>query len=95
MPYLDANYSLPYASQSETSRDAALAMQPHVETQEATVYRWFVARGSDGGTQRECSQDLWIGRPSVAARVHALERQGRLVKTDRRRAGCAVYTEAR
>jgi len=90
--YLDsANYELPYQSRSDTSKDAAQAAAKFVGRQGEAVYGWFVLRGLTGGTQRECREALGIGRPSVAARVHALECCGRLVKTAARRDGCAVY----
>lgn len=36
-----------------------------------------------------------VGAPSMCARVRALEQAGRLVKTSRRRDGCAVYEVCR
>ena len=92
MPYaLPASYELPFQSTSDTSRDAALKAARFVGQQGLDVMGWFRAQGEHGGTQRECSEALGIGRPSVCARVNALEKQGRMVKTDERRAGCAVY----
>ena len=93
MPYLDsANYDLPYASESETSRDAAVQARKFVGRQGLTVLAWFVSRGAYGGTQREASAALVIGRPSIAARVHALEATKRLVKVAGvRRGGYQVY----
>lgn len=92
MPYADpANYELPFQSGSDTSRDAAVKAQKFVGRQGIEVLAWFVERGARGGTQREASQQLMIARASMAARVHALEKVGNLVKTAERRDGCAVY----
>lgn len=95
MPYIDsANYELPYHAESETSRAAALKAKAFVGRQGLTVLAFFISRDTYGATQIEASTALNIGRPSMCARVRALEQQGELVKTDRRRAGCAVYTAA-
>lgn len=92
MPYLDSsNYELPYQSSSDTSQDAALKAKQFVGQQGLEVLWWFGQRGEYGATQKEVAVALRIGRPSVCARVNALEKQGRLAKTDRRRDGCAVY----
>ncbi len=92
MPYLDpASYELPFASNSDTSHDAAVRARDFVGVQGETVAAWFTAQGDHGGTQREASEALGIGRPSTAARCHALEQHGRIAKTTARRDGCAVY----
>lgn len=93
MPYADPiNRELPFQSQSETSHDAAVQARDFVGKQGVQVWCWFESRGAYGGTQREAAEALGIGRPSIAARVNALEQQGRLRKTAQRRAGCSVYT---
>lgn len=92
MPYIDsANRELPFQSGSDTSHAAALRAQSFVGRQGVKVLLWFEGRGERGGTQKEAAEALGIGRPSVCARVNALEQQGRLVKTTLRRGGCAVY----
>lgn len=92
MPYLDApNYELPYQSGSDTSGDAALEAKAFVGRQGLEVLWWFEQWGEYGGTQKDVATALKIGRPSVCARVRALEQQGKLVKTNRRRDGCVVY----
>lgn len=92
MPYADpANRELPFQSGSDTSHDAALRAQSFVGRQGVKVLLWFEGRGERGGTQKEAAEGLGIGRPSVCARVNALEQQGRLIKTSARRAGCSVY----
>lgn len=91
MPYLDpANYELPFASKSDTSRDAALKAQRFVGKQGIEVLAWFMAQGERGGTQKECER-AGFTRSSVCARVNALEKVGNLMKTEQRRDGCAVY----
>lgn len=87
MPYTNAG--LPFQSQSDTSRDAALAVERFVGEQGETVYAWLAERPD--GTQKEASASLGIGRPSICARFHALEAAGRIVKLKHRRDGCAVY----
>ena len=96
MSYLDStNYELPYQSGSATSEDAARAAAKFVGQQGQAVYRYVEAWGDRGATQKDIARGLQLGRPSVAARVHALEHTGRLVKLTSRREGCAVYrTEA-
>jgi DNA-binding MarR family transcriptional regulator len=98
MAYLQpSSYELPFASQSSTSRDAAQHARRFVCQQGADVLRWFIERGARGGTQKEVAAALGLGRPSVAARVHALEKCGWLIKSvSERRSGCACYyvTEA-
>jgi biotin operon repressor len=93
MAYLHpASYELPFQSGSATSRDAAKRAERYVCQQGADVLRWFLERGARGGTQRECSEALGIGRPSICARVRALEQCGWLIKSvSERRTGCAVY----
>lgn len=82
---------VPYARDSETSKAAAERAKSFVGEQGERVYRWFVQQGVEGGTQKQVSAALGIGRPSIAARVNALEREGRLIKTARRVDGCATY----
>jgi hypothetical protein len=92
MPYADpAHYDLPFASGSDTSEAAALRAKRFCGPQGLEVLAWFVARNGWGGTQRECATALHIGRPSICARVHALEKAGSLRKTALRRGGCAIY----
>ena len=92
MAYVDpVNRELPFVSDSDTSRAAALRAQSFIGAQGRTVLAWFVACGAHGGTQIEASAALGIGRPSICARVRALELTGRLVKTSGRRGGAAVY----
>ena len=92
MPYLDsASYDLPFQSGSDTSREAALQARSFIGVQGIRVLRWFEDRGARGGTQKECAEALSLGRPSVCARVHALEHAGALYKTRLTRARCAVY----
>lgn len=88
MPYL-AQLGLPYASGSDTSRDAAIAAASFVCAQGRLVLAYIRQRGS--ATQREASEGLGIGRPSCCARFRALELCGAIAKTSARRQACAVY----
>jgi hypothetical protein len=92
MPYADpAHYELPFASGSDTSEAAARRADRFCGPQGRLVWCWFAQWGPLGGTQRECSHQLGIARASVCARVHALERMGKLQKTGGRRDNCAIY----
>ena len=90
-PPMRPKLSTPFQPASETSREAAERAQAFVGDQGARVLAWIQVRGSFGATQRECSEALGIGRPSICARVRALEQVGQIVKTDRKRDGCFVY----
>ena len=93
MPYLDsASHELPFASGSDTSEAAAVKAKSFVGRQGRDVLGFIQASGSGGVTQREASIGLEIGRPSIAARFHALERQGLIRKViGVRRDGCNAY----
>lgn len=91
MPYIDSlTPDLPFQSESPTSHAAAVKAHDFVSQQGEKVFAWFAQRRS-GATQKEASEALEIGRPSMCARVRALEQAGRLVKTSARRDGCQVY----
>lgn len=91
MPYIDYP-ALPYAPQSDTSRDAAVRAHRYVGPQGIKVMRWFIERGARGGTQREASEALGISRAAMCARVRALEQSGAIFKSViERRGGCSVY----
>lgn len=88
---LPATYDLPFASGSATSEVAARKAQDFVGPQGIAVWSWLRRQGATGGTQREASEALHLGRPSICARFHALEQCGEIVKTAGRRRGCVVY----
>ena len=88
MPYTQAG--LPYAPQSETSREAAVAALAFVGPQGQKVLD--AIQHSAGLTQPEISLRCGIARASVCARVRALEQAGKVRKMDgERRGNCAVY----
>ena len=91
MPY---THGLPFASQSETSREAAVRASKWVGKQGELVYAWLAGQ-TDGGTQKECSAALGLVRHAVAPRFHALEQAGRIQKTPQRRGGCQCYEVVR
>jgi len=96
MPYADpSNHELPFQSGSETSYEAAKRANDFVGEQGAEVLHWLQDQGLHGATQKEVAAALDLGRPSVCARVHALEKRGDLQKTEGRRDGCAVYVAIR
>lgn len=90
MPYT-ASLSLPFASGSDTSRDAAVKAESFALTQEQEVFIYISACGSDGATQKEIARALGLGRPSVCARCRALEQRAWIRKTAARREGCVAY----
>jgi len=93
MGYLEpASYELPF-SDEQTSRDAAEAARRWAGPQAERVLAWFRAQ-SGGATQPECAAATGISRQSLSARCRGLVQRGELVKTTRRRGGCAVF-EAR
>lgn len=95
MAYLDsAHQQLPFISGSDTSRDAALAIAPSATTQRARYAQWLASRGDFGGTDKEAALQLEMGRATLCPRRRELEKDGLVVKTVRRRGGCAVYTWA-
>ena len=81
--------AVPYQRSSATSREAARRAERFVGRQGERVANWFALQGRTGATQKQASIALGISRASVCARVNALERAGRLVKTARRVDGCA------
>lgn len=83
--------STPYQIGSDTSKDAAKKAQDFVCEQGWKVYGWLQKQGERGGTQKEAAGKLGLGRPSLCARFRALEQGKWIVKTEHRRAGCAVY----
>jgi hypothetical protein len=92
MPY--TQHGLPWAPQSETSHQAAIAAQSFSGEQGAAVLAWVTQQGANGATQKEMERGTGYSRASIAARVNELWKVGRLVKTGERREGCAVYRPA-
>lgn len=92
MPYLQSStYELPFQSGSETSRDAAIAIEPVAETQRERYFAFVALAGTQGRTDAEAESWLRMRRSSVCARRNELMKAGRIVQTDRRRKGCTVY----
>lgn len=90
MPYTQGG--LPYAPQSDTSYDAAVQAKQFARTQREQYAAWVRARGEHGATDAEAEIEIPMRRSSVCARRNELEKTRVIVKTDRRRGGCAVYT---
>lgn len=86
--------STPFQRSSETSKAAAVKAQAFVGQQGETVLAAIKERGELGMTQKECKAVTGIDRPSLCARYRALEQCKLIVKTDRKRDGCAVYAAA-
>ena len=80
---------------SETSREAAVRARSFVGPQGEQVYAVIEYWSDDPGygiTQPELAERLSLGRPSVCARVRALELAGRIEKIPGvKRDGCAAY----
>jgi hypothetical protein len=55
------------------------------------VLAYILGCGARGSTQKEAADGLFLGRPSICARFHALEQAGRIVKLAETRDRCAVY----
>lgn len=92
MAYADtAQQSLPYAPQSETSRESAIAAGAFATNQREQYFRWLQSKGDFGGTDGEAERQLKLRRSSVCARRNELRTAARVVKTDRRRDGCEVW----
>jgi DNA-binding MarR family transcriptional regulator len=82
---------LPFARGSDTSFDAAMKARHFVGEQGRQVLAYILGCGAAGCTQKDISEALFLGRPSVCARVNALEHAGEIRKTGARRDACAVY----
>lgn len=95
MPYADpANQRLPFASSSDTSHDAAVAARTTAPDQRARYFSWLASCGVAGGTDAEAETALTMRRSSICARRNELMTDGKVVKTDARRSGCAVWRAA-
>jgi len=90
MPYT-SQMGLPWAPQSDTSHEAAIAAEAFAATQEARVLAFVTARGAYGSTMKEAEMEMPIQRSSACGRFFALVAAGKLRKTTERREGCAVY----
>jgi len=91
MPYADpVNYALPFISNSETSREAAVTAKSFAPTQLDRYFTWLLAQGSRGGTDKEASAALGIARMSLCCRRMELKRAGLIEQTGYKRDGCAA-----
>ncbi|MBS0188916.1 MAG: MarR family transcriptional regulator [Planctomycetes bacterium] len=84
---------------TSTSKAAAKAARPRVNTDAIRIAYFIDAMGAHGATQPEISFALGIERATVAARCNGLERNGRIVKSHKERSSpsgrpCAVYVRA-
>lgn len=57
---------------TETSREAAKAIKPHVQAQEAQVLDYLRRCGATGSTQHEAAAALGLSLQSMCGRFHAL-----------------------
>jgi len=76
---------LPAAGASDTSRSAAEQMRPVARSLRETVLRWFITRGTDGGTDEECQLGLGLKAQTQGPRRGELCRLGLLIDSGRRR----------
>lgn len=92
MPYADsANGELPFQTGSDTSHDAAVAAKAFNGRQQTQYREWLALKGEDGGTDKEAAKELEMERSSICARRGELKKAGRVIDTERRRSGCAVW----
>lgn len=92
MPCADpANGELPFQSGSETSHDAAVAAKEFNGRQQTQYREWLERKGEHGGTDKEAEQELKMARSSICARRGELKKAGRVIDTETRRGGCAVW----
>ncbi len=89
MPY--TQHDLPWAPGSETSHKAAIRAEAFSDTQGDRYYRWLLGRGLIGATDAEAEALIPMRRSSICARRAEHMKAGRIVKTDQRRNGCAVW----
>jgi hypothetical protein len=62
----------PYQPASETSREAAHAIEPHAGTQRKAVYDELVRAGAGGRTRQEIADAIGMKLQSVCGRVSEL-----------------------
>jgi len=79
-----------------TSQQAAEEAKIFAARQREQVFAFIKRQGRSGATQKEITEDLGIGRPSVCARVYELEGRwhglpARIIRTTMRREACGVY----
>lgn len=93
MPYADPiQPALPYQSGSETSRQAAIEMESHADTQRARYFQWLLSKGEAGGTDIEAADELGIKRQSLCPRRMELRARNLIFNSGRRRNSCTVWT---
>lgn len=85
-----------------TSQEAAERAKEFAALQREAVFAFIKQQGAAGATQKEISEALSLGRPSVCARCWELAggngrtpHRVRIVATTRRRQGCQVYIALR
>ena len=84
-PFLPFPDAPPAVRLSETSRSAAGEIRRVTRSLRETVLRWFIARGTHGGTDSELETALAIPGNTVRPRRVELCRLGLLVDSGRRR----------
>ena len=84
LPLFDYQPPAPYQRDSETSREAAEAIEPVAVTVRAEVLD-YVAKWGTGCTREEIAIQLCIPLQTVCARVNELIRSGHLIRTNERR----------
>lgn len=76
---------VPYVVGSETSQAAAEAKLATAKTDQLRVYWFIVARGERGATDDELEANLGLLHQNASARRRSLERDGYLLRTERKR----------
>lgn len=72
-----AGPAAPFNRGSDTSREAAEAIEPHVQRLERIVLAAVRATGAKGATCDEVEAETGLSHQTASARVNALKREGR------------------
>ena len=75
----------PYVAGSDTSRDAAASVAPHLTRLEAVVYEHIVRQGADGSTCDEAEVATDLAHQTCSARVRGLVQKGLIIDSGDRR----------
>ena len=84
--------STPWAKDSATSKEAAMAAKAFASRMGRDIYAYVLGCGARGATMREIEEALFFKRQSICPRVAELKQHKYgLVETTQTRAKCAVY----
>ncbi len=75
----------PYQPSSDTSREAAVAIQPHLNKLQSKVLRFLTERGEHGATDEEIQTALEMSPSTQRPRRIELAGKGLIVKSEEKR----------